>query len=289
MIYQLRHKSVVLLENSQFKTISSKEEALDFLQLFNLDSETLNQLIWEGDDKAVPEAWDNSKKLAKIAESILLGDIVITQRHNPPKVEDSASPEIESNVGNRAHSLGPEGAGSASYRVGGAAGRTGVYTPRLTTRTNAELGIGGTRTPEQAKEILARAGIDAPLDEYNFIPLDNDSFTNIVVNQTGRDAYASYGIIPPGAKHVSFREHIQSSGKVPVYVRDDVFDSDESIVQILGHEVFEIEELRYVAHTPISVKQYNNLVGDGIYDNLHYNAVLEGDDLLRAYRKLEGL
>jgi hypothetical protein len=108
------------------------------------------------------------------------------------------------------------------------------------------------------------------------------------VNQTGRDAYASYGIIPSGAKDVSFDKHIQSNGKVPVYVREEVFDSDESIVQILGHEVFEIEELRYVAKAPISIKQYINLVGDGIFDNLHYNAVLEGDDLLRAYRKLEG-
>lgn len=60
-----------------------------------------------------------------------------------------------------------------------------------------------------------------------------------MVNQTGRDACASYGIIPPGEKDVSFGKHIQSSGKVPVYVRD---------------EVFEIEELRYAAHVPISVK-----------------------------------
>jgi hypothetical protein len=116
MIYQLRHKSVVLLENPQFKTISSKGEVLAFLQQFNLDTETLNQLVREGDDKTVPEAWDDGKKLDKVAGFVLAGDIVITQRHNPPKVESSVSALAVGDVGNRPHTLAPAISGSISDR-----------------------------------------------------------------------------------------------------------------------------------------------------------------------------
>jgi hypothetical protein len=106
MIYQLRHKSVALLEITDFKTFTSKEDVMSLLRQFNLDTETLNQLVREGDEKAVPDAWDNGKKLDKIAEYIIAGNIVITQRHNPPKVESSAAESSMSDVGNRSVGLG---------------------------------------------------------------------------------------------------------------------------------------------------------------------------------------
>lgn len=116
MIYQLRHKSVVLLDDPQLKSFSSKDEVLALIQQFNLDTETLNQLVKEGDDKAVPNGWDSGKKMDHIAEYILAGNLVVTQRHNPPKVENSAPPPAVSDVGNRVVDLGSDESGKTATK-----------------------------------------------------------------------------------------------------------------------------------------------------------------------------
>lgn len=108
MIYQICHKSIVVLGNNpELKPFTEKEEVTTFLKQFNLDEAILDQIIHEGDSKAVPDAWDNGKKLDKIAGYILAGNLVITQRHNPPKVESSTPESAMSDIGNRPITLGP--------------------------------------------------------------------------------------------------------------------------------------------------------------------------------------
>jgi hypothetical protein len=90
---------------------------------------------------------------------------------------------------------------------------------------------------------------------------------------------------------MSFRKNIASTNmdgtqRIPVYVRGGVFDSDEAIVQVLSHEIHETQVLRYEAATPLSVNQYRNLIRSDRVDNLHYQAVHEGDAWLRVFRKM---
>lgn len=178
-------------------------------------------------------------------------------------------------------------------RIGGAAFLDGLYVHGIKPRTNLELyGKAATRTPEQAKGILQRLGFDKnQLDEYHFISLDDVAYQRRV-ELLGGHFDATYGNVSSGVRSVSFKNNIQSTLangelKIPVYVKKDVFDSDESIAQVLSHEIFEIEELRYLAHNPISSNNYFDLVRPNKLNNLHYDAVFEGDAMLKAFRALQ--
>lgn len=69
-------------------------------------------------------------------------------------------------------------------------------------------------------------------------------------------------------------------------MKDSVFESDEHIAQVLSHEIFEIEELRFIANTPIKADVYQSLVRPDRSDNLHFDAVDHGDQMLLEFRKL---
>jgi hypothetical protein len=175
---------------------------------------------------------------------------------------------------------------------GGAAFRNGIYVHGINARSNAEIyGKAITRTPDEAKVILQKLGYDKDLlGEYHFIPLDDIAYQR-KVDQLGGDFDATYGNVASGVETVSFKNNIQSSlftgeTKIPVYVRRDVFDSDESIAQVLSHEISEIEELRYLIQQPVRTQDYFDLVRPDKANNLHFNAVLEGDDMVRVFRDL---
>jgi hypothetical protein len=176
---------------------------------------------------------------------------------------------------------------------GGAAFRNGIYVHGINARSNAEIyGKAITRTPDEAKVILQKLGYDKDLlGEYHFIPLDDMAYQR-KVDQLGGDFDATYGNVASGVETVSFKNNIQSSlftgeTKIPVYVRRDVFDSDESIAQVLSHEISEIEELRYLIKQPVRTQDYFDLVRPNKANNLHFNAVLEGDDMVRVFRGLQ--
>ncbi|WP_444929710.1 RHS repeat domain-containing protein [Microbulbifer sp. SSSA002] len=176
--------------------------------------------------------------------------------------------------------------------VGGAAFVGGKYVHSLKPRTNLDVyGEAITRTPDEAKGILQKLGFDKELlDEYHFIPLSGDDYARRV-KALGGDFDATYGNVAPGVKTISFDKNIQSNlvsgeSKIPVYVKKEVFESDESIAQVLSHEIYEVEELRYLAKNPITTKQYHDYVRPDNKNNLHYEAILEGDDMLNAFRKI---
>ena len=79
MLYRIRHPSVVLQNNLQCKSFSSKSEAGTFIQQFELDHEAMSKLILEADWQPNPAALDASKQNEKLAELVLADKLVITQ------------------------------------------------------------------------------------------------------------------------------------------------------------------------------------------------------------------
>ncbi|UZW62161.1 putative Ig domain-containing protein [Lysobacter enzymogenes] len=177
--------------------------------------------------------------------------------------------------------------------IGGAAYRGGLYVPEILPRSNFEIyGEAITRTPEQAKKILEKIGHDESiLKSINFIKLSETGYEAMVKARGDKHFDAAYGTVPPGAAYVSFNENIASATangelKIPVYVRADVFESDEAIAQILSHEIYEIENLQYDLRGRVSTGTYKQMVAPNIKGNLHYEAVIEGDKMLLKLRDL---
>ena len=82
-----------------------------------------------------------------------------------------------------------------------------------------------------------------------------------------------------------------STGRINVWVRQSVLDSDQAITAVLGHETYEIEALRPVFQQnggAITANSYSNLVRPGVPNNIHWQAVDFGDQLVRDMLGLGG-
>jgi hypothetical protein len=182
----------------------------------------------------------------------------------------------------------------APRSLGGAAFVEGKYVHDLKPLTNLELyGTAATRTPDEALQLLQRVGHDAEeLAQYRFVKLSAEEYASRS-KRLGFEFDATYGNVPRDISSVRFDGNIASkmadgSSKIPVYVRKEVFESDEALVQILSHEMYEVEALKTLAARPISTKDYLNLVRPDLKNNLHHGAVQEGDWYLQKFRNLMG-
>jgi hypothetical protein len=78
------------------------------------------------------------------------------------------------------------------------------------------------------------------------------------------------------------------TGKVPFLIRPDVLRSDEAIVGVLGHEMYELEVLRGVlAKGEATIEYYVNETRPDNSGNLHDEAWDYADALVEAMRKAE--
>lgn len=78
-----------------------------------------------------------------------------------------------------------------------------------------------------------------------------------------------------------------SDGKVTIYMRQSVLDSDEAITAVMAHETHEIEGLRIEFANnggKMRASQFRDLVSDTAPYNLHSEAVDLGDQLVREMR-----
>ncbi|MRD46107.1 LysM peptidoglycan-binding domain-containing protein [Caenimonas koreensis DSM 17982] len=181
----------------------------------------------------------------------------------------------------------------APRTLGGAAFVDGMFVHELTPLTNLELyGQAISRSPEEALQLLQRVGHDAEtLAQYRIVKLSDEAYT-----RRARDLRfefdATYGNVSDRVTSVSFQKDIASrmadgSTKIPIYVRRDVFESDEAIVQILSHEIHETQGLKYLP-SPMSTSDYRSLVRNDRPGNLHWEAVQEGDWWLQQFRNMLG-
>jgi hypothetical protein len=180
----------------------------------------------------------------------------------------------------------------APRSLGGAAFVDGLFVHDLKPLSNLELyGQAATRTPDEALQLLQRVGHDPEvLSQYRIVKLSDEAYSRRV-RDLGFEFDATYGNVPSGATSVWFNEDIASKMadgtlKIPIYVRKEVFDSDEALVQILSHEISETQELRYLTANRISTSDYKHLVRPDRIENLHWNAVQDGDYWLRSFRNM---
>ncbi|QQP94346.1 LysM peptidoglycan-binding domain-containing protein [Lysobacter enzymogenes] len=156
----------------------------------------------------------------------------------------------------------------------------------------------GPRSLEQALKIAEDNGVDVP-DYVRLIPLEDDVYFGTGgsrgVGMPNSDA--TYGRLDNVALNeiVSWKSRpgkislLDSDGRLPVFFRKSVLNSDRAIVAIFGHETSEIWELEAEFQRSggmMRVKDYNALVSPSSGgENAHTRAVAFGDDLVKAMKK----
>jgi hypothetical protein len=112
----------------------------------------------------------------------------------------------------------------------------------------------------------------------------------VVSDNVPDDAYACYlwiGQQPEGGA-IRWEDCLHDgTKKLPVRLRSSVLDSDEAIVAVIAHELYEVAHLRAAFEERggvLTVRQVYELISYDYPGNLHYKAVALGDRLVRAMR-----
>jgi hypothetical protein len=147
--------------------------------------------------------------------------------------------------------------------------------PRFEWRPNPD---GTTRTIQEAREIAQSWGVEIPsyvqfwIDEYDY--LDNNTT----------------------AKTTTFREFDRTvidwswffhrkTGKIPFLIRKDIMASDEAIVAVIGHEMFELEMLRSIFAEGVVIEKWEAETSPNNRENFHWQAWDYADDLVARMRE----
>ena len=149
---------------------------------------------------------------------------------------------------------------------------------------------GAERSIEEAIEIARSNGVHIPNDmqfgkllEWEVPPIEKATY------------YAEYFTIGQGFKgkartlddYVEWEEFYNRFGKIPVRYHPGIFNSDEAIVAVMGHEMHELNKLRKIFETSggeITIRELRNLINPGIPGNLHDQAWDVSDFLVKKMR-----
>jgi hypothetical protein len=135
------------------------------------------------------------------------------------------------------------------------------------------------RSIDQAKEIARKHGVSVPNDVDFF----EDEEGELPQNMTARGPR----VTKPSGSIVRWSDLVNSlTGKVPFLVRSEILTSDEAIVAVFAHEMFELEALRGILRegkTPI--EHFIGLTMPDNPSNLHDQAWDYADELVERMRK----
>src|SRR5687767_4956588 len=148
--------------------------------------------------------------------------------------------------------------------------------PRLTWRPNAG---GRSRRITEVIPVARRYGVNVA-DDVVFIVdrwhrLDKDTMAR--------------GPVLGRITVVRWTHLLNKNGMIPFLIRREILKSDEAIVAVVGHEMFELEELRRIMEDngQISVADFINHTRPGLRANLHDQAWEYADHLVTAMRDRE--
>ncbi|MFC4158773.1 hypothetical protein [Chitinimonas lacunae] len=153
---------------------------------------------------------------------------------------------------------------------------------------------GGPRTMAEARAIAENNGVYIA-DDVHFVSVDDALYDAKFGN-----SYATYGRFNVEGTNSPVMWKASSSttggvadasGRINVWVRQSVMDSDYSITAVLGHETYEIEALRTMFQQnggAMRAGQYLDQVKPGVPNNIHWQAVDFGDQLVRDMLGLGG-
>ena len=138
---------------------------------------------------------------------------------------------------------------------------------------------GEKRTIADAVEIARRHGVEIPQDVDFF----EDEEGEVPANMTARGPRVTL----PAGSVVRWIDLVNPlTCKVPFIVRSDILASDEAIVAVFGHEMYELKKLRplLIANkTPI--KHFIGLTMPGNPGNFHDEAWTYADELVAQMRE----
>lgn len=132
---------------------------------------------------------------------------------------------------------------------------------------------------DEAMEIARKHGVNVP--EYIVVGVYEDAVP--------AGAHASYAMLGErrATSIIRWHELLNRFGQVPVHLRRDVLRSDEAIVAVFAHEVYEIKKLRELFERNdgvLSASRLREATSPDIPGNLHWEAVDFADSIVRAMR-----
>ena len=80
----------------------------------------------------------------------------------------------------------------------------------------------------------------------------------------------------------------KKTGKIPFLIRKDIMASDEAIVAVIGHEMFELEMLRSIFAEGAPVEKWEAETSPNNPGNFHWQAWDYADDLVARMREEDG-
>jgi hypothetical protein len=84
---------------------------------------------------------------------------------------------------------------------------------------------------------------------------------------------------------------LENHGKVPVWIRAEVLESDEHTLFVFSHEVYEIKELKKTFRANggrLTLRRLNALISPDSNGAIHNNAVRYADSLVGILRREQG-
>ncbi len=134
------------------------------------------------------------------------------------------------------------------------------------------------RTLEEARAIAQRHGVTIP---------DDVSFSIDELGVLGPDCTAcGPQVVKPEGSKVSWSDLVHDkTGKVPFRIRRDILKSDEAIVAVFGHEMYELERLRPILQQGnVTIDQLDAMTCPGNPGNFHDEAWERADELVERMR-----
>lgn len=147
--------------------------------------------------------------------------------------------------------------------------------PRYEWRPNV---IASPRSLDEAIEIACANGVEIPVDVQFFV----DEWGDLNDRTTARGPR-----IDKAANDVVWLEDLvhDRTGRIPFLVRPDILSSDEAIVAVLGHEMFELNCLRpFLLKGKLTMDQFIAETQPGNPGNFHDQAWDFADELVLKMR-----
>ncbi|MCI0682453.1 MAG: hypothetical protein L0Y71_10130 [Gemmataceae bacterium] len=150
--------------------------------------------------------------------------------------------------------------------------------PRLIWKVNPQ---GHKRTIEEALEIARGFGVHVPPDVFFFEDEDNE----LPDDGTARGPK----VTKPAGSAVYWSDLLNSrTGKVPFRIRSEILNSDEAIVGVIAHEMYELEKLRgMLKKGTMTIEHYIDQTRPNNPGNLHDEAWDCSDRMVEAMRKAQ--
>ena len=148
--------------------------------------------------------------------------------------------------------------------------------PRMAWRKNPG---GETRSLEEAIDIARRHGVFIPEDVHFSIDSSGDLGPRDTARGARVDKYEWEIVYWADLVH-------DRTGKVPFRIWSGSLDSDEAIVAVFGHEMYEIEELRpLLLEGKTTIDEFIGLTCPGNPGNIHDEAWEVSDELVKKMRE----